>query len=171
MRRMTLASVLAAASWVGGCDSGPSTPVSPSSYLSPTTPVPSGYWQLTTTLTSVAGPPICFDGRAAIGRAMNAVLDVQRDGEAIALSYDVRNNPIHQLELVGTVTGDRFEATTSWHGYQPCGGARVDYEFESYVTGQISDDGSTIVASERWTYSLDDDGEVVLWFTWEAQRH
>lgn len=172
MRRITVASVLAAATWLGGCDSGTSTPVGPSYWngtASPT-PVPSGYWRLTTTLTSVAGPPICFDGRGAVGRTSNAVLDVRRDGEAITLLYDLRNYPTDHLELVGTVAGDRFEATTSWHGYQPCAGARVDYEFESYVTGQISDDGSTIVASERWTYRLDADTEVVLWFSWAAQR-
>jgi hypothetical protein len=173
MRRITVAFVLAATSWLAGCDSGPSTPVSPSAYLTgvaSTTPVPSGFWQLTTTLTSVAGPRICFDGRSALGRVTDAVLDVRRDGEAITLVYDLRNYPTDHLELVGTVTGDRFEATTTWPGYQPCGGARVDYEFESYVTGRISDDGSAIVASERWTYRLGADLEVVLWFSWEAQR-
>jgi hypothetical protein len=173
MRRIILASVLAAAPWLAGCDSGPATPVGPSPYRTgkaSALPVPSGYWQLTTTLTSVAGPPVCFDGRGALGRTSNAVLDVRRDGEAITLLYDVGNYPTDHLELVGTVTGDRFEAMTSWPGFQPCGGARVDYEFESYVSGQISDDGAVILASERWTYRLDSDLEVVLWFSWEARR-
>ena len=173
MRRLILVSALAANCVSAGCDSRAATPFSPSSVPSSAAAVapPAGrYWLLTTTLTSVAGASVCFDRRGSLGARSDALLDVRRDGESITLLYDVRNYPTDHLELVGTVDGDRFEATTSRPGYQPCGGARVDYEFESYVTGQISEDGRSITASERWTYRLASDQSVVLWFAWEAQR-
>lgn len=173
MRRVIEACVLATLWLAAGCDAGPETPFSPS-LLGPSGLVRSDpaspLWWLRTTLTSVAGPSTCFDSRAAVGRSMDAVLDVRREGEAITLLYDLRNSPLDHLELVGTVDGNRFEATTSTPGYQRCGGQRVDYEFESYVTGQISEDGRSIVASERWTYRLDEAQAVILWFAWEAQR-
>jgi hypothetical protein len=173
MRRVIAASVLAALWGTTGCDSAPATPFSPS-LLSPAglngAAPASPLWWLRTTLTSEAGPPTCFDFRGAVGRSIDALLDVRRDGEAITLTYDVRSHPADRLELVGNVQGDRFEASTSSHGYQPCGGERVDYEFESYVTGQISEDGRSIVASARWTYRLDQAREIVLWFAWEAER-
>jgi hypothetical protein len=172
MRRVIAASVLMALWGTTGCDSAPATPFSPT-LLGPAglngDASASPLWWLRTTLTSVAGPPTCFDFRGAVGRSIDAVLAVRRDGEAITLTYDVRNYPTDHLELVGRVHDDRFEASASWHGYQPCGGQRVDYEFGSYVTGQISEDGRSIVASERWTYRLAPAQEVVLWFAWEAE--
>jgi hypothetical protein len=172
MQRAIAASVLAAVCGAG-CDSAPATPFSPSlvgpaglSGAAPASPL----WRLKTTLTSVAGPPTCFDFRGAVGRSIDAVLDVRLEGEAITLTYDLGSYPNHHFELVGELHGDRFEASTSWHGHQPCGGRRVDYEFESQVTGQLSDDGRSIVASERWTYRFDQEGDIVLWFAWEAER-
>ena len=174
MRRVILASLLAAAWGAAGCNSQPTTPFGPSSLVPSgsgrATPATGGYWLLTATLTSVAGPPVCFLGRVAVGTRLDRLLDVQLNGEGITLLYDVRDYPIDQLELVGAVHGDRFEAATSWLGYQPCGGVRVDYEFDSYVTGALAEDGRTILASERWTYRLNSGEVVVLWFAWEAER-
>lgn len=169
MRRVILAAVLSAVCG-GGCGSGPTTPFSPSVGAAGDSRGPAGSWRLTTTLTSVAGPPVCFDGRESVGAKSDWMLDVGRDGDRITLLYDVRNPPRDHLELVGTMQEDRFEASTSWTASQLCADTTVDYQFESFVSGALSEDGRTLTASERWTFRLGPDETVVLWFAWEAQR-
>jgi hypothetical protein len=171
MRPVILASLLAAACAVG-CGSETATPFSPSTLAASgfARGTSAGSWVLSTTLTSVAGPLVCFDQRGGIGARSDRLLGVGRDGDTITLLYEVPDQPHARVVLVGTIRDGRFEATASWVGYQPCHDARVDYTFESYVTGTLSEDGRSMTASERWTYRLSPGDAVVLWFAWEAER-
>lgn len=172
MRWHLLVLLSVAAGGASGCDATPATPFSPSPALAsgPADARPVDSWRLTKTLTSVAGPLLCFDGRGRLGAQVARRLDVDRRGDTITLAYDVRDTSADHLELVGTLRDDRFEAATSRVGSRRCGASRVDYHFESYVSGTIAADGQSMIASERWTYRLSPDEHVVLWFAWEAQR-
>lgn len=171
MRLLTSAIALLSALLAGGCGSDAASPLTPSSTVRPPGVAVSDGWKLTTTLTSVTGPAICFDRRTAVGTSIDWLLEVRRAGAALTLLYDVRNYPIDHIELVGTIEGDAFTASTSWPGYQPCDGARVNYQFESRVAGRFSTDGRAITAKETWTYRLDSGEAVVLSFDWGAERH
>ncbi len=140
---------------------------------SSSTPVPPSpghaYWLLTSTLTDVTGRHVCSHWPFEIGRSVTWLLDVRRSGNAVTLVYDVRNIPTDHLELVGTLSGDRFEATGAYAGYQPCGGSRLDYDFESRVAGQFSSDGTRISARETWSYRVASGEAFVFHFDWSAQ--
>lgn len=171
MRRLILAILLGAGS-ATGCGVSPETPLSPSPGAAAALAAapPTGTWRLTTTLTSVAGPPVCFDRRDAVGNRLDRRLDVAADGGIITLLYAARSLAVDHVELLGTLRDDQFEAATSWIGAQRCEDADVAYHFESHVFGTISEDGRSMTASERWTYQLGPDQRVVLWFAWEAER-
>ena len=171
MPSSTIAIALFAALLTAGCGTDAPTSLGPSSTVrAAAAPVSDGYWNLTTTLTSVTGAAICFDRRSAVGTSIDWLLDVRRAGTAVTLLYDVRNFPTDHIELVGSIEEDAFTASTSWPGYQPCGGARVDYQFESRVEGRFSTDGHAITARETWTYRLNTSEAVVLSFDWTAAR-
>lgn len=160
LRPRSVRIVLLAAFAAGGCSNDSGILVAP-------TPAGLTIWDLTATLTSVTGPPICFDQRSALGTSTNRFLHVTRSGTAIRLSYG-NDEP---TELVGSTAGDAFNAaSTSFPGYQPCGDTRVDYQFESRVAGQFSADGNAISAKETWTYRLTSGETVALSFDWMASR-
>jgi hypothetical protein len=145
-------------------------PTAPTATSSTPTPSPSNaYWTLTTTLTDVTGRHVCPHWPFEIGKSVGWLLDVKRSGNAVTLVYDVRNIPTDHLELVGTLSGNNFEASSAYPGYQPCGGVRFDYDFESRVAGQFSADGNRITARETWSYRAASGDAFVFHFDWSAR--
>lgn len=170
---MLVLALVCAASMLVACDAGPATPVAPSILdlrASPAPPAQSGYWSLTTTLTAISGPDVCFDQRAALGLSTNWWLDVRRESSRVLLVRDVRQPPANQIELAGMADGSTFEAHTTGHGQHPCGGVPRAYELEARVTGEFSPDGRALDASERVTYRLESGQAVVLLYAWHAER-
>lgn len=140
---------------------GPPTSVGPAA-------APEGHWNVTTTRTSVTGPAaaICIvDPR--VGRSTSVGMDVSRSANTLTLLYDTGNDDV---TLKGATDGEAFTAGASFPSYLPCGGARVDYQFEFHVAGQFSPDGNAITAKATWTYRLPSGDAVVLSFDWVATR-
>lgn len=165
---------------VAGCGSGSSVPpTAPTSTASPA-PVPprpdpglvaGERWNLTTTLTSLSGPEVCWAPRTNIGRSIDWLMAIQRSGQSIHLLYDVRNYPSDHVEHVGTVVANDFTASSeSWPGSFMCGEARSDYRFEANVSGRFSADGRTLTAAEVWSYRLTSGETVSFHFDWNATK-
>jgi hypothetical protein len=155
-----------------GCGNNRAAPVTP--IPSAPTPVPappstltsSEYWILTTTLTDVTGRSVCPAWPIQIGRQVEWLMDVRRGANEVTLLYDVRNFPTDHLALVGTLNGENFEAATAYSSYMPCGGTRLDYDFESRVVGKFSPDGTGMTARETWSYRVPSGDAFVYYFDW-----
>ncbi len=176
MRTVLLTSLLLALS-ASGCDrprlTSPllptsSTPIPQTALPTPVRPIPRGYWVLTATLTDVTGRHVCPHWAPEIGHSAEYALDVRRSDSVVTLVYDVRDR-IDYLELAGTVSGESFEARTTHAGFLPCGGSRLDYEFESLVSGRFSSDGAQITARETWSYRVPSGDAFVYYFDWIAR--
>jgi hypothetical protein len=94
---------------------------------------------------------------------------VQRSGESIHLLYDVRNWPTDDVEHIGRVDGNHFEAASpSWTISFVCGGVRTDYQFEAHVSGLFSADGRSLTATEVWSYQPASGEAIRFHFDWVA---
>jgi hypothetical protein len=167
LRVLVLLSVmLAAVSYA--CEANRSTPLAPTPPVSPMPQPPvSSYWNLTSTLTDVTGRSVCPHWSHQIGTSANWTLDVRRSTNALTLVY---GDPLDALPLIGTINGDAFEASVTYASYQPCGGSRLNYQFESRVVGQFSPDGNGISARESWSYRVESGEALVMHFDWNARQ-
>ena len=128
-------------------------------------------WNLTTTLTSLEGPEVCWAPRTNVGTSVQWLMAIQRDGTSIHLLYDVRNWPTDAVEHFGTVEGDTFEAASrSWTTSLLCGAARSEYQFEAHVSGRFSADGRSLTATEVWSYRPTSGATIRFHFDWTATQ-
>jgi hypothetical protein len=174
MRVITVSLVLAVSYGCESSQSAPFTPFAPTTpQLSPNAPRPSPtpvnvqYWRLTRTLAEVAGRICAAWNDPEVGRSSNWILEIRRSNTDIMMMYE--GDPTDPVERKGSVIGDAFDVNFSRRTYQPCGGSRLDYQFQSRVVGRFIADGQEISARETWSYRTDSGEERVLHYDWSAQ--
>jgi hypothetical protein len=106
---------------------------------------------------------------ANIGTSTDWLMAIQRSGESIHLTYDVRNFPLLDVNHAGTVVAQEVVATSEgWTGAFACGGVRYEFRFEANVAGRFSADGGALTGKEVWAYRLTSGETVKMNFDWSA---
>lgn len=160
-----LAAAAAAGLLLVGCnESSPTAPPMPT----PAPPVvsTSTAWSVTQTVTSVSGPDICLLGLPVPGQSEQGEFELRKSGDSVSFIFPFDINS-YFLSYTGTATGMTF--TASFPGDRP-GGLCVSYRATYTLSGRFSEDGSSLTATEVWTWTLDSGQAKTFTFEWSARR-
>lgn len=180
MKSLTAVAPLVLALLVAGCENRlPAPPTAPTTLIpSESSPAarPVG-WNLTTTITSIAGSrgdcfsPVSSGGIGTPFHDHQFPLTITRSGESISLVVpDGWSDP---YRYVGIVVGEDFTAGGRLAYSYTCSGSpptRSDVVWEGHVSGRFSSDGYSLTAREVWSYKFPTGGEVTVHIDWTATR-
>ena len=151
---------------IGGLAGCGETPVEPTPVVQRTPPLhapPPAWtdttWKLTSTLTAITGPAVCFR-LPSVGTSQTRDLEISRSGANIVVD-----------ELFGTVDGDEFTADANRGNTVnfPCGDTRTpNFPYEAHVSGRFLSNGRELTAELVASYQIAP-GEVLrLHYAWVA---
>jgi hypothetical protein len=159
------------------------SPVAPSS-PPPSAPAPTGSptlngekWDLTTALTSIAGPKECvtagtYDPTIDVSHSL---LTIERSGDSMHLVTTSLLSPADTYEYTATVSGADFSGKTILSGdlgYVICRQSGRDYvsRGEDHLAGRFSADGRTLTADDELVLQLTSGNAVTYHFGWTATK-
>jgi hypothetical protein len=167
------------------CDN-PSPAAGPS-LLAPSSPAPTApsvrngdKWDLTITLTSIAGPRECIGfgspppGGDPTVDSEPLLLTIERLGDSMHLVVSSIADPADLDEYTVTVAGADFSgsSTLNWSGYYTCGPSGRDNisHAEDRLVGYFSADGKTLTANEEAVFQLESGNAIAYLYAWAATR-
>jgi hypothetical protein len=164
---------------LAACDNpSPVAPRPPASPLAPAAPpaVNGEKWDLTTAITSIAGPKECvaagtYDPAIAVSHSL---LTIERSGDSMHLITSSIPNPADAFEYTVIVAGTDFSGSgaTMPSGYFSCGQSGRDYVYrgEDHLAGRFSADGKTLTADDELVFQLVSGNVITYHFAWTATR-
>lgn len=163
----------------GACSDLPSTlPTSPTEVSQPATmSVPPGpgrvvrteRWALELRVQDVAGIE-CTDQTLHAARAVELAVEV-RDTGRLTLSLHHDTSPTSHAEWTGWMLEGGLEASGAVYDGLPCSGAADEPDgAPSTLTGSFSADGDRFTAMEIRRYMGREEGEIVYYLAWTAER-
>jgi hypothetical protein len=179
MKSLNAVAPLVLALLVAGCENRlPAPPTAPTLIPSETSPAATTVrWDLTSTITSITGSRgDCFSpvDWGTIGTPFHHYmfpLTITRSAESIRLVVpDGWSDP---YGYVGIVVGEDFTAGGGFGYSYTCSGSpptRSDVVWEGHVSGRFSSDGSSLTATEVWSYKFPNGDQVTVHMDWTATR-
>ena len=130
------------------------------------TPPPEGTttWDFVLQVTAVAGPDFCI-WTPSVGTVFETTYVLQRNADSISFLHP--QDPIDWSEYTATLDGANVSATIT---YASGAGMCAHYLETNSFSGSFSADGSHLIATETWSFTLDSGQVKTVTFHWSGSR-